>query len=160
MFDFHPDGTLDYSPGAVVESRYRIDGDELILPPATVQGVEFRQTIEWSGENTLRLRQAQEVAELTRQGPRSDPANPIFGEWTGKRDMNGQTLTTHWFFYPGGRSLLLVPFLTQHGKYWTTGTTTRIEMPNRPAVEGPYRLDQDVLSVPGPTGNTDRYARY
>jgi hypothetical protein len=161
IFDFHTNGTLDFSPGAVVESKYRIEGNELISPPATLQGPEIRQTIEWTGDDILRLLAGKDATtELTRQGPRSNSANPILGEWTGKREISGQSLTTRWFFYPGGKSLFLLPFTTIHGQYSTTGTSMRLELPNCPAVEGQFRLDGDVLSIPGLDGNTERYARF
>jgi hypothetical protein len=38
MFEFRKDGVVDYSPGVVVEMKYRIEGDQLVLPPATVNG--------------------------------------------------------------------------------------------------------------------------
>src|SRR3974377_1991113 len=55
IFEFHPDGVVDYSPGAVVESDYRIEGDEVVLPPATKTGPEQRQTVEWLGDEHFRL---------------------------------------------------------------------------------------------------------
>ncbi|MCU1285996.1 MAG: hypothetical protein JWO13_2346 [Acidobacteriales bacterium] len=35
MWEFKKDGTLTMAPGAVVDMAYKVDGDKLILPPAT-----------------------------------------------------------------------------------------------------------------------------
>jgi hypothetical protein len=81
------DGVIDYSPGAVVEMKYRIEGNELVLPPATKTGPETRQTIEFEGESKMRMVTAGGPAvELTRQGSRPDAVRPILGEWTAPRE--------------------------------------------------------------------------
>jgi hypothetical protein len=56
MFEFRKDGMVDYSPGAVVEMKYRIEGDQLVLPPATINEPEQRQAMEWPGNDKLRLK--------------------------------------------------------------------------------------------------------
>ena len=162
IFEFHADGVVDYSPGAVVESEYRIEGDELVLPPATKDGGEQRQTIEWLGDDHFRLK-AEKTAgdELSRSGARVDPKRPILGEWTGTREMAGQQLDLHWFFYANGKTLLVIPFVTQHGRYTTNKGTIRVELPNRDAVEGKFEVEGDMLILPGPHGTgQSRFTRY
>ena len=34
VYQFHADGTVDFSPGAIVDMPYRLEGDQLILPPS------------------------------------------------------------------------------------------------------------------------------
>ena len=162
MFEFHPDGVVDYSPGAVVESEYRIDGDELVLPPATKTGPEQRQTIEWLGDDHFRLK-ANDAAgdELSRKGARTDPKHPILGEWTGAREMAGQPVEVRWFFYANGKTLLLIPFLTQHGHYAINKQMIRVELPGRDAVEGKFEVQGDLLILPGQHGTGEsRFSRY
>src|SRR5437773_2536274 len=78
MFEFHKDSVVDYSPGAVVEMKYRIEGDQLVLPPATINGPEQRQSMEWSGNDKLRLKSGGDLwIEVTRQGPAPDVKIPI-----------------------------------------------------------------------------------
>jgi hypothetical protein len=69
---------VDYSPGAVVEMKYRIEGDQQVLPPATINGPEQRPTMEWRGNDKLRLNASGDLwIELARQGPASDIKIPI-----------------------------------------------------------------------------------
>ena len=48
-YEFHSDGTVDCSIGAIVEMPWRIENDELILPPATTDGAEQKATLNGSG---------------------------------------------------------------------------------------------------------------
>src|SRR3954454_13693205 len=50
MFEFRKGGVVEYSPGAVVEMSYRVEGNELVLPPGTEKGPEQRQIITWLGD--------------------------------------------------------------------------------------------------------------
>src|ERR1022692_2443326 len=50
MLIFHSDGGFEFSPGAIVEMTYRIEGGQLILPPATNTGPELRQQMEFHGD--------------------------------------------------------------------------------------------------------------
>lgn len=162
LFEFHADGVVDYSPGAVVESDYRVDGDELILPSGTKDGPEQRQVIEWLGEDHFRLKADGAAGdELSRSGTRADPKRPIVGEWTGTREMAGQQVDIRWFFYANGKTLLLVPFVTQHGRYTINKQIIRVELPGRGAVEGKFAVQGDLLTLPGPHGTGEsKFARY
>jgi hypothetical protein len=66
---FRADGTVDFSPAAVVEMPYRIEGDEIVFPPATTDGPEQRTKLEFTGPDRLRLGGDQ----LTREGAAPDP---------------------------------------------------------------------------------------
>lgn len=55
MFEFRDGGVVVFSPGAVVEMQYRIEGGELVLPPATHGGPEQRIPITLSGKDHLAL---------------------------------------------------------------------------------------------------------
>ena len=118
MFEFRKDNVVDFCSGAAVEATYRIEGDQLILPPEVKDGPELNQTMEWLGDDKLRLSQGNEpVMELARVGTRPDAKDRILGEWVSPREMAGRKLDARLFFYPAGRGLLLLPFLTQRGSY-------------------------------------------
>ena len=82
MFEFHADRAVDFSPGAVVESAYRIEGNRLILPPGTKNGPEQKMAIDFIGQAKLHLRPAgvdwseADSLELLRKGDRADASNP------------------------------------------------------------------------------------
>jgi hypothetical protein len=153
MFEFHDDGTFNFSPGAVVEMKYRIEDNQLIFPPETSNGPEQRQTMEWPNADRLILGRSQ---TLSRQGPARDANNPILGEWTAPREMPGVKSEVHYFFESGGSSLLLFPFKWQKGRYSVKNATIRIEYPGKPAVEGPFRIEGNLLTIPssGKTGES------
>jgi hypothetical protein len=157
MFEYRGDGTVGFSPGAIVETSYRIEAGQLVFPAATKDGPEQRQAIVWLGDDRLRL----EGMELARKGQRPDASNPIQGEWAGSREMDGRKLEIRHLFYPAGKSLLLIPFLTQQGSYSIMDGNIRIELPGRAAISGKYTVEGDVLTIPGPRGSgVSRFKRY
>ena len=160
MLEFHPDGTVDFSPGAVVESGYRIEGNQLILPSETKGGPEQKSTFEFVGEDKLRLSKAGGLAgELTRRGPVTDPFNPIIGEWNGRQDINGHQVELRWLFYPNRKTLLLIPFNVEHGHFAIEGANIRFQLPGQKLPEGHFEIDGDVLKLPGKK-TISPYARY
>ncbi len=81
VYEFRSDGTVDFSYAAVVESPWRIENNQLVLPPATVDGDEQKSTLQWLSDSKLRLKTDASVIELTRVGDRPHADNPLVGEW-------------------------------------------------------------------------------
>jgi hypothetical protein len=160
VYEFRSDGTVDFSPGAIVEMPWRIESDQLILPPATKEGTEQRQTLKWLGDNKLSLGSAGGAIELTRTGDRANAEKSILGEWIENREMGGSKLEAHWLFYPGGKGLFVMPFVTQHGSYTISGSALHLEVP-RANSEFRFEVTDNLLTVSRPDGShADRYARY
>ena len=147
MFEFRSDGTLSFSIGAVVEMKYRIEGNQLIFPPGSTKGPEQHQTMQWVDADHLLLNGSE---TLSRQGAPHDPADPILGEWTAPREIAGVRSEVRFVFEPGGKSLLLFPFKWQKGRYLVKGSTIRIEYPDAygPPVEGPFHVEGELLTIP------------
>ena len=164
MLTFHSNGVVDFSPGAVVEMTYRIEGIQLILPPATNTGPEQQQQMEFHGDNQLRLITKvggqNATVNLMRKGAVPDAANLILGEWVGNREMQGRQMEAHYLFYPAGKALFLLPFLTQAGHFSIQGTNMRLLLPNHPPADGKFQIQGDVLTTPSPSGGGYRFARY
>src|SRR5579863_7686350 len=110
VYQFHADGTVDFSPGAIVEMPYRVEGDQLILPPATTTGPESKSAIALVGDSQLRMTVQGHTEEYRWQGAAPDPGNRLLGEWLGSREMDGHPMAVRMFFYPAGKSLLLIAF--------------------------------------------------
>ncbi|MGI8961298.1 MAG: hypothetical protein ACR2IV_16350 [Bryobacteraceae bacterium] len=165
LLEFHADGSVDFSPGAVVESPYRIEVNQLILPSESNHGPEQKMAIEFVGENKLRLKPSGNstapgnTAELVRKGIRSDPLSLIIGEWRGTRDIGGHQAEMRWLFYSTGKSLLLIPFRTDHGRFTVEGAKIHFDLPGAMLAEGHFDINGDVLSLPG-RKTASRYARY
>jgi hypothetical protein len=157
MFEFRKDNVVDFCSGAAVEATYRIEGDQLILPPEVKDGPELNQTMEWLGDDKLRLSQGNDlVVELARAGTRPDAKNRALGEWVAQREMAGGKLEVRYFFYPAGKALVLLPFLTQRGSYTLGDGTIRLELPGKDPVEGKFKVEGDALTLP----DGSRLARY
>jgi hypothetical protein len=161
VYEFRSDGTLDYSPGAVVEMPWRIENNQLVLPPETDDGAERKVNLKWSGDNKVNLDgEAGVVIELSRFGNLADAKNPIIGEWIEHREMAGLKLEAHYLFYPSGKLLLVIPFVKQHGSYTISGSALHVKMQDR-NTEVKFDLTDTVLTMSEPEGrHAYRYARY
>ena len=160
MITFREGGALEFSPGAVVEVPYRIEGDQLILPGGKKDAAESREKIAWLGDDKLRLDVPPGPGiELTRAGERESATEPILGEWHGKSEMAGQEVDVLYFFQREGRCLLLIPFTRQTGKYSIDKGRIHMEWPNCPIPEAEFAVDGDVLILAA-DGRKSRYARY
>lgn len=161
MFHFYPGGAVEFSPGAVVQTSYRVEGDQLILPPATVNGPESKQRITWITRDKLRLGKDAETSEFTRADHAEHKDQDLTGEWIAMRDMAGSMHEVHYIFSADGKGLFLIPFVTQSGHYTVTGDSIRIELPERQTVEGKFKVEGDTLTIPGPRGaGESKFARY
>jgi hypothetical protein len=161
VYEFRSDGTLDYSPGAVVEMPWRIDNGQLVLPPETDDGAERKAKLKWSGDNKVSLNsEAGVVIELSRVGNLADAKNPIIGEWIEHREMAGVKLEAHYLFYPSGKLLLVIPFTVQHGSYTLSGSALHVKMQDH-NTDVKFDLTDSILTVNDPEGHQAyRYARY
>ena len=70
MYHFQADGTVDFSPGAIVDMPYRVEGDQVIFPPGTTNGPEIKSTLSCGRRYVMRLTTQGHVDEYQRQGPR------------------------------------------------------------------------------------------
>jgi len=159
--EFRSDGTVDYSIGAVVDMQWRIENNQLILPPATTDGPEQKYMLKWLGDNKLKLETEGGVTELARVGDRSDPVNPIIGEWIENREMGGRNLKARYLFYARGEVLLLIPFAIQHGSYIISGSALHLKIPGLKKPEFRFELADNSLTLSDSEGGQEsHYARY
>jgi hypothetical protein len=159
VYQFNTDGTLDFSPGAIVDMPYRVEGDQLILPPATTTGPEMKSTLTWPTNNVLRMSTQGQSEEYQRQGA-ADPRDRLLGEWLTSREMDGQKMPTEFFFYPGGKSLLVIRFTTQKGRYSVTNGRLVGEFGGRVGLDGTFDFANGVISIHRSNGRVTKLARY
>jgi hypothetical protein len=160
VYEFHSDGTVDFSYGAVFEVPWRIEHNELVLPAATVGGEEQKYTLQWLSDTKLGLKTEAGVTELTRVANRSHADKSIVGEWIGHQELAGRDLEFHWLFYPDNKVLFVMPMTTQHGTYTTSGSALHLKMHDaRP--ESRFEVKDNLLTFSELDGNQkERYARY
>ncbi|MCX6611030.1 MAG: hypothetical protein NTW74_09300, partial [Acidobacteria bacterium] len=162
LYEFKTGGSVLIRPGAVAPGLYEIDGNYMVMPALQAGGPLNRQMIDLSQPGKLRLMQGKDVSmDLTRVGKAPAWKPTVIGEWVGMKLMEGQNLEMRIFFYPGGKSLFLLPFQTQQAKYSVTGDLMRITFPDGTLAEGPYKSVGTSLSVPSVrSGATTKLAKY
>ena len=162
VWELRSDGTADCSIGAVVTMPWRIENNQLILPPETDGGAERKANLKWLGDNKLSLVSEAAVIELARVGDRANADNPIIGEWI-QGHWVGLNLEARYLFYPGGKLLFLMPFAIQHGSYTISGSALHFSFPTWTPTPGNFRfkLTDNVLTLSAPKGgNESHFARY
>jgi len=160
MYEFRSDGTIDLSYGAIVEMQWRIENNQLVLPPAMVGGDEQKFTLQWLSDSKLRLKTEASVTELTRVGDRSHADQPLVGEWIEHREVAGHDLEARWLFYPNSKALLLIPMKIQHASYTISGSVIHLQLAGIRS-ENTFEVKDNILTFSDPEGgHEDRYARY
>jgi hypothetical protein len=162
MYEFKTGGVVLVRPGAIVPGTWRIEGNEIVLPPMVEGGPELRQTVDFSQPGRLILRQGANTAmDLSRVGKAPAGKPTVVGEWTGMRAMDGGQLEMRIFFYANGKSLFLLPFTTQQAKYGLTDGRMFLTLPDGKTTEGPWSLTGNVLTIPGVrAGTSSKLVRY
>jgi hypothetical protein len=159
IYQFNADGSLEFSPGAIVDMPYRVEGDQLILPPATTTGPEMKSTLTWPTNDVLRMSTQGQSEEYLRQGA-ADPRNRLLGEWLTWGEMDGQRMPEEMFFYPAGKSLLVIRFKTERGRYSVTNGRLVGEIGGRVGLDGAFDFANGVLSIHRSNGRVTQLARY
>ena len=165
LFEFREAGALDYSPGSVVELRYRIEGDTLVLPPEIRSGAEQRLKMEWLSDDRVRLSAKGTMSiVLVRRSAKPGDQKSILGEFSGQQEMGGRVVDAVYLFGPDGKVVLLMPFVKTHGTYTVDGSKIRMEVTDRWTAEGTFKVDGDTLTLsivdPKKGPKDSRYARY
>jgi hypothetical protein len=155
MYDFGADGTVQFSPGAIVEQKYHLDGDRLSFD---TDGTIY--SLVWNGTDHVGFSVKGQSENYARLGLQRDPQNPLLGEWTGPRDMGGQKVLVHWIFSDDGRALLMVRFLTQAGTYSIQSGRLMAMFGGQVGLDGPIRFADGVLAIHRSRGRVTRLARY
>jgi len=129
--EFRENGAMDFSAATAVSLPYRIEGDALVLPPATSKGPELRQTMAWISDSKLVLTQktgdAQGETILVRATPASGESHSLLGEWTTQIKMPERTVSARYIFQKDKTLLLIVSFVTQRGVYRVAHLAARRE---------------------------------
>jgi len=161
MYEFRADGTMRFSPGAIVDMPYRLEGNQLVLPPATTNGPEQKSTIEWTGNDVFRMTAGGQAAgPYRRQGRQQDSGNPLVGEWLGSQQMDGRNLEMRFIFDASGSCEMLIKFTTQQGKYSAIGKRLVAQINGATALDGTFAISDSVLTIQRSGGRTTTLKRY
>ena len=151
LLEFHADGTMIFSPGAIVPSKYRVEDDTIVSTYKDLRtGKESEDEVEFELAGDATLRYGSPPVEMTRVGKPVDATNLLLGTWTSTADFEGTKLSRYFHFASDGTELLTIPFRKDPGRYTLEGNTIRIEVQGRPWIEGQIRWEGDVLVLPKP----------
>ena len=159
VYQFQADGTIDFSPSAIVDMPYRVDGDHLILPLATTTRQEIVSTLAWPSNDVLRMSVQGQTEEYRRQGA-ADPRDRLLGEWLGSRESGGHRVAVQMFFYPEGKTLLVIRFTTRRGRYSVTNGRLVADFDGQVELDGSFEVNDGVLSIHRSAGRVTRLSRY
>lgn len=162
IYEFRTGGVVFIRPGAIVPGTYKLEGNDILLPPLVEGGPPNRQTMDFSKPGQITFYKGKDVAmELSRVG-KTPPGKPtLIGEWVGMRQLDGQKLEMRMFFYTGGRSLFLLPFSTQQAKYEINKGRMTLLLPDGKSAEGPFSVAGNTASIPSiRSGNATKLTRY
>src|SRR5882672_6748585 len=116
LLEFHSDGTMIFSPGAIVPSKYRVEEDTIVSTYKDARtGKESEEETEFELAGDATLRYGSPPVEMTRVGKPVDPANLLIGTWTGMADFEGVKVPRYFHFTADGTELLTIPFRKDPG---------------------------------------------
>jgi hypothetical protein len=156
MYEFRADGTFSFSPGAIVDMPYRVEGDQIVFLASPATGPEQKSKLEWTGQNTFQM----ETIAYTRQGAARDATHPLTGEWTGAGQMDGRKIERRFIFDGAGHCLMLMPFLTQNGIYTARAGNLAARIHGASALSGPFSVANGVLSIHRANGKITKLKKY
>ncbi len=162
MYEFKTGGVVLIRPGAIAPGLYALEGNQMVLPALQAGAPPNRQLIDLSQPGRLRLMQGNQVSmDLSRVGKAPGGKPTVIGEWVGMKLTEGQNLEMRIFFYPGGKSLFLLPFQTQQAKYAVDKNQMRITLPDGKIYEGAFTVSGKSASVPSVhNGISTKLTRY
>jgi hypothetical protein len=156
MYDFFQDGTVRFSPGAIVPMQYRLEGNRLTTYP--VDGPSFQ--VSWTDDAHMRLAAGGGAEDYVRLGSTPDSANKLLGEWTGKRNMEGHVVAVHWIFRADSTALFMIRFTTTQGRYELRQGQLVATFGAQSGLNGPVTLANGTLAIERGPGRTTRLERY
>lgn len=156
MYEFRADGTFSFSPGAIVDMPYRLEGGQIVFPPATTTGPEERSALEWDGHDAFRLA----GSSWRRRGVAPDSNHPLIGEWTSTGEMEGRKIERRFIFDVAGHCLMTVAFLTQNGVYTARAGNLVARIQGASALTGTISFANGVLSIHRTNGKITKLKKY
>ncbi len=158
IMEFRTDGTVKYSPGAIVEFAYTFDGQKLTFKftdplkgpqPENVEEVRVLSREKMTTQPTGSKASTAVPVEWARVGSPEDQDHLLLGSWTAPREMEGHKVSNNWRFRADGSAVLTVPFLDQVGQYRLIKDSIRLNVDRAISVEGPISWEGEILVLPG-----------
>lgn len=158
--EFHSDGTVSLTPGAMVDFTYRLDGTRLVMSvtdPGTGEVSENTVDVHITGDSMIHSdpESGQEIRFGRLEGAKADTL-PIVGTWSFKH-YTGRTAFE--VFTADGDVHLRVPFHTDGGTYTVSAETLTIVIEGRDPWQVRYAIDGAMLTLLSADGSREQYNR-
>ena len=158
--EFHSDGTISLTPGAMVDFTYRLDRTRLVLSftdPGTGEVSENTVDVHITGDSMIQSdpKSGQETRLVRLEGAKADTL-PIVATWSFKHYTGG---TAFQVFTADGDAHLRVPFRTDAGTYTVSAETLTIVIEGRDPWQVRYAIDGAMLALLSADGSREQYNR-
>jgi hypothetical protein len=161
VLEFRSDNKLDSYAAVITEGTYRLVGTDTILLRSGDHHEE-KQELEWDNQDRARIEDeaAGKSIELVRVGKSADSKNPLIGEWTTALEWHGTSYPARAVFFANAKVLWITNLRAEHGYYSIRSHSIRLEIPNRPVVEGQFAVAGERLMLPNPKGAQSAFERF
>jgi hypothetical protein len=154
--EFRPDGTFVEATTVIINSTYRISGDQLLVDtfPGDPTGGKFKLKIE--GDTLVQTIPSGESFTEMRFGPAKAGNSSIVGAWR----SDGKTGAAGFENYTAdGRKLVRLPMTGTTGCYQIAGNQLSLTRPNSKTVSSPFELKTGELVLTDPGNNRQAYRK-
>lgn len=159
-FEFLGDGSATFTPGALVDFTYRLEGSRLFRSfedPDTGSESETIVDIQISADTMIqRIAETGQETVLVRVGSAEAGRPPIVGTWSFDHSAG---VTAFEIFTADGELHLRVPFVTVHGRYTLSNDTLTIELERQGRADFRYSIDGSTLTLRTTDGAPEQYRK-
>ncbi|MBX9600694.1 MAG: hypothetical protein K2X35_06815 [Bryobacteraceae bacterium] len=156
IYEFRADGTVTFSPAAIVTGTYAEENGNLVLTlgtKSTVIKLDRR-----AGDLVKVTAPSGPPREMKRIGPPEAAPASLRGYWRSPW-TGGQDLEQYERFRADGTYVFTLPMRPRSGYYKITKGSIWIQVANT-VTEGPVARDGDTLTLPSRKGAPDKYVPY
>jgi hypothetical protein len=158
--DFHSDGTVSLTPGAMLDLNYRLDGTRLVMSftdPGSGEVSENTVDVHISGDSMMQSdpESGQEIRLVRAQAARTDTL-PIVGTWSFTHQTGG---TAFQIFTADGNMHLRVPARTDRGTYVISADSLTTIIEGQDPWQVRYAIDGTKLTLYSADESPQHYNR-
>ena len=158
--EFHRDGSLSHTTGAMVEETYRVEGSRLITSSrGTRTGKVTENVTEIRFEGDTLIQKSMEAGgevRMSRKRSGGPQAPPIVGIWSYPHYAGGTALV---MFTRDGRMIFRLPIRTDRGNWSIAGNLVTIALPGSRIQTLRYKVEAAQLTLTSDQAKEQAYKR-
>jgi hypothetical protein len=158
VYEFRADGTVTFSPAAIVTGAYSEEKGNLVITFSESKKQAVMKLDRVAPDRVKVTLNDAPAREMRRIGPPEAGPGSIQGYWKSPW-TGGQDLQQFERFRAGGAYVFTLPMRPRSGYYKITNGSIWIQIANT-VTEGPLSRVGDTLSLPSRKGGPDKYVPY